>query len=107
MGLGEDVSALGHEVDAAEEDQIGVAAAGGLLRELKGVAAEVGEPDDLVALVVVAEDDELLAELAFERPDLLVPLWAGHHEVLTRDALLPWRGDAVAPQKIVGADGRF
>ena len=32
---------------------------GGPLRELEGVAAEVGELDDVLALVVVAEDDEL------------------------------------------------
>src|ERR687892_399839 len=41
-GGGEDVGALGHEVDAAEQDELGPAAAGGLLRELEGVAAEVG-----------------------------------------------------------------
>ena len=38
------------------------ACVGGLLRELERVAAEVGELDDLVALVVVAEDDEPLAQ---------------------------------------------
>ena len=75
MRPAEDVGALGHEVDAAEEDVLGVAATGGLLRELEGVAAEVGELDDLVALVVVAEDDELLAELPLQRPDAFVPLW--------------------------------
>jgi hypothetical protein len=73
MGLGEDVGTLGHEVHAAKEDQVGITATGGLLGEFEGVAAEIGELDDLVALVVVAEDDELLAELPLERPDLLVP----------------------------------
>ena len=35
---------------------------------LKRVAAEIGELDDLVALVVVAEDDELIAELRASGP---------------------------------------
>ena len=73
MGLGEDVGALGHEVDAAEEDVLGVAAAGRLLRELEGVAAEVGELDDLVALVVVAEDDQIARRVAASAPRSLRP----------------------------------
>ena len=36
--------------------------AGGVLRELQRVADEVGELDDFVALVVMAEDDERVAE---------------------------------------------
>ena len=51
---GQDVGGLGHEVDAAEDDELGIVAAGRLLGELEGVAGDVGELDDLVALVVVA-----------------------------------------------------
>ena len=35
---------------------------GGVARELEGVAGHVGEPDDLVALVVVAEHERPVAE---------------------------------------------
>ena len=103
--LGEDVGALGHEVDAAEEDEFGIAAAGGLLRELEGVAPEVGELDDLVPLIVVSEDHQILAELPPQRPDLRVPLGAGHLEVFAGNPLLAGRGHAVAAQQPVGADG--
>ena len=37
---------------------------GDLARELERVAGVVGEPDHLVALIVVAEDDEAIAERA-------------------------------------------
>ena len=53
---GQDVGALGHEVHAAEDDELRLGVRGGLLGELERVAGDVGELDDLVALVVVAED---------------------------------------------------
>ena len=59
---GEDVGALGHEVHAAEHDVRRLGVGRGLLRELERVAGDVGELDDLVALVVVAEDEHLVAE---------------------------------------------
>ena len=62
VGRGEDVGRLGHEVHAAEDDELGVGAAGRVAGELEGVAGDVGELDDLVALVVVAEDEQPLAE---------------------------------------------
>ena len=54
--VGEDVGALGHEVDAAEDDVLDALLVGGLAGELEAVAGEVGEVDDRVLLVVVAED---------------------------------------------------
>ena len=47
---------LGHEVDAAEDDVFDALLVGGLAGELEAVAGEVGEVDDGVLLVVVAED---------------------------------------------------
>ena len=52
------VGALGHEVHAAEDDELGLGVLADLLRELVRVAGVVGELDDLVALVVMSEDDE-------------------------------------------------
>ena len=53
---------LGHEVDAAEDDVFDALLVGGLAGELEAVAGEVGEVDDRVLLVVVAEDHELGAQ---------------------------------------------
>ena len=57
-GAGQDVGRLGHEVDAAEHDVLGVAALGRDPREPEGVAPDVGPAHHVVALVVVAEDQE-------------------------------------------------
>jgi hypothetical protein len=59
---GEDVGRLGHEVHAAEDDELRLRAGRRLLRELEAVARDVGELDDLVALVVVAEHEHPVAE---------------------------------------------
>ena len=77
MRRAEDVGALGHEVDAAEDDVVGGVLAGGVLRELERVAGVVGELDDLVALVVVAEDDEAVAERGLGGGDADVHLGVG------------------------------
>jgi iron-sulfur cluster assembly accessory protein len=61
-GAGQDVGALGHEVHAAEDDELGVRPGGRLAGELERVAGDVGELDDLVALVVVAEHEDPVAE---------------------------------------------
>ena len=65
---GEDVGGLGHEVDAAEDDVLGLGPRRRLARQLEGVAGDVGELDDLVALVVVAEDEDPVAERPARRP---------------------------------------
>ena len=62
VGRGQDVGGLGHEVDAAEHDVLGLRARGGVARQLERVAGDVGELDDLVALVVVAQDEGPLAQ---------------------------------------------
>jgi hypothetical protein len=54
---GEDVGRLGHEVHAAEDDELRAGARRGLLGQLEGVSRDVGELDDLVALVVVPQDE--------------------------------------------------
>jgi hypothetical protein len=49
-------------VHAAEDDELGVRPGGRLLGQLEGVAGDVGELDDLVTLVVVAEHEDPVAE---------------------------------------------
>ena len=54
--IGEDVGRFGHEVDAAKGDRpaLGVGRRQGA--ELVAVAAEVGQGDDFVLLIMMAED---------------------------------------------------
>ena len=59
---GEHVGRFGHEVDAAEHDVGGAVVVGREAGQVEGVAAGVGPADHLVALVVVAEDQQLIAE---------------------------------------------
>ena len=87
MRRAEDVGALGHEVHAAEHDELGLALAGGGARELQRVAGEVGELDDLVALIVMAEDHQALAERLLGRRNPRVHLVVGEAQVVLRERL--------------------
>ena len=89
VGRREDVGGFGHEVDAAEEDELDALLAGGVLGELEAVAGEVGVLDHFVALVVVAEDDETIAEGGAGIVDALLKLRGGEAEVAAGDVLLP------------------
>src|SRR5262245_798119 len=62
MGCAQDVGALGHEVDAAEHDELRLRPVGDLAGKAERVAGVIGEPDDLVSLVVMSEDNEAAAE---------------------------------------------
>lgn len=62
MGGGQDVGRLRHEVDAAEHDVGRLGTRRRLPGQLERVAGDVGEPDDLVPLVVVAEHEHPVAE---------------------------------------------
>ena len=62
---------------AAEDDVVGLGPVGGGLRELERVARDVGELDDLVALVVVAEDEDPVAERGLGGPGALDELRVG------------------------------
>ena len=64
----EHVGALGHKVHAAENNVPGVGF-GGDFGELVAVAGEIGEADDFVALVVVAQQQGGGAELSARRGD--------------------------------------
>ena len=59
---------------AAEDDRAARSALRGELAELVAIAAEVGEPDHLVLLVMVAEDQELIAHLRLDGADSLLEL---------------------------------
>ncbi len=91
-GRREDVGGFGHEMHAAEHDVLRPGLAdllGGELGELEAVAGEVGEADDLVLLIVMAEDDEVRAQLGLARGDGLAELLVAHAVVLLGDRRLP------------------
>ena len=70
-GAAENVGAFGHEVDAAK-DNVLASGARRLLRKFVGVATIVGEADDLIALIVVPENDALAAQSFAGGGDALV-----------------------------------
>ena len=70
----EHVGALGHEVHATEDDELGVGMLAHMAGKLERVAGVVGKLDHLVALVVMAQDDEAAAELLPGGGDALVHL---------------------------------
>ncbi len=88
VGAGEHVGRLGHEVHAAEHDVGGLVVVRREAGELERVAAGVGPLDDLVALVVVAEDQEPVAELGLGRGDPAVELVGGREGVAVRQRSL-------------------
>ena len=81
VGAAEHVGALGHEVHAAEDDVVGLGMGRRAAGELERVAAEVGVLNDLVALVVVAEDGEARPQLRPRRRDAPVHLLFRHAEI--------------------------
>ena len=105
--LREDVRALGHEVHTAEEGEFGGADRRRLLRELVGVAAKIRELDDFVALVMMTQDDQAIAQLLTERPDPGVALFGGHLEVFAWDLLLAKRRGAVFAKRVGYAPTRL
>src|SRR5229473_1117882 len=74
------VRALGHKVHATEDD---IAALGlrSLEGELEGVTAEIGELDDFVALVVMAQNHYVIAEAGSCGSDAVVEGIVRHKEV--------------------------
>ena len=91
---GQDVGRLGHEVHPAEDDELGVGLAGGQPGEPEGVAPGVGPAHHLVALVVVAEDEDPRPERGLGRADHGGQLVVGCGRV----ALRKWR---LKPEHVV------
>ena len=81
MRRAEHVGALGHEVHAAKDDELGVGVLADLPCQLVGIAGVVGEFDHLIALVVVAEDDEPAAQRRLGGRDAAVHFRVGESQV--------------------------
>ncbi|MNW53795.1 hypothetical protein D3C74_313710 [compost metagenome] len=105
---GEDVRALGHEVHAAEEDELGLGAGRGLACELERVARDVREVDDLVALVVVAQDEGSRAERGAGRAGTFDEVGVARRRQLAGALDPPLGGQVPAlPEQQEGGRGRF
>ncbi len=89
-GRVDDFGGLGHEVDAAEDDSLGIGL-GGFVSEAEGIADVIGKALDRFDLVVMGEDDGIA--LALECKDLLDQVGIG--------------GGAVAGAKDEGIEGRL
>ena len=74
---GEDVGRLGHEVHTAENDVRRIRAGRRLARQRERVTGDVGELDDLVALVVVAEHEQPIAQSSLGQSGPLHQVWVG------------------------------
>jgi hypothetical protein len=55
-------------VHAAEHDELRIGPGRGLSGELEGIAGHIGELDDLVALIVMSEDEQAIAQSGFSPP---------------------------------------
>jgi hypothetical protein len=56
----------------AAKDDVAAVSVCGLLRKLVGIASEVGEADDFIALVMMTEDDYVASELLSGSVDAFV-----------------------------------
>src|SRR6267378_2568653 len=76
----ENVRAFGHEVHATEND---IAAFGlrSLEGEFEGVTAKIGELDDFVALVMMAQNHDIAVKTGFRSGDAIVEGIVRHEEV--------------------------
>jgi hypothetical protein len=81
------VRAFRHEVHTAEHDVVGLGPRGDLARQLERVTRVVGELDDLVALVMVAENHQPAAELPARLGNTDLHFGVGKAEVLLRQSL--------------------
>ena len=110
VGRAQDVGGLGHEVDAEEDDQLGLGGRGAAPGEQERVARDVGERDHLVALVVVPQDHGARAERAPGRPGALPELLVGADVVSVAGSAQagamavvvmrpPWRGPGSAGRR--------
>ena len=77
----EDVGALGHEMDAAEDDILALGLSGDL-RQLVGISSHVGEADHLIALVVMAEQNCAPTQLGPGCGNAVVHRVIGEYEIV-------------------------
>src|SRR5439155_8537493 len=94
-----DIGRLGHEVNAAEDDELRVAAFRRPARKIEGVAAIVRELNDVLALVVMAEHHTARAEPPPGFGDALAQRSPVEPPVRLRDVLLPESEGALLGQR--------
>jgi hypothetical protein len=80
MLAAENVRTLSHEVHAAK-DNIATLGLGSLEGELEGVTAEIGELDDFVALIMMAQNDDVRTQTSLGGGDTVVEGGVRHEKV--------------------------
>ena len=74
---GQNVGAFGHEVHTAEDDEFSVGSRGRLTGKFVGIPGDVGELDDLFALVVVTENESSIPQRGTRRTRSIDEVWVG------------------------------
>ena len=83
--MGQHVCALCHKMHAAEHNVLSIGARC-LLRQFVRVAAKIGKADDLIALVMVAQDDRARAQDISGLSDAAVHAVIGKDEIIVEGA---------------------
>jgi hypothetical protein len=81
MWPAQDIRALGHKMHATEDDIVRFGARGGVLRQLERIAAIIGVFDNLIALIVVSQDNQARTQRRFGRCDTPIQFLAVHLRV--------------------------
>jgi hypothetical protein len=69
LGLSQNSGALRHEVHPAEDDEAGLSVSRSLLGQAEGIAPVVPQGHDLLALVMMGEDEEFRPHVYLEGPN--------------------------------------
>ena len=72
-------------MDAAENDELGIGPAGGHLREFERIATDVGVFDNFVSLVVMSEDDHLVAQRFLGAGNCAINFFGRHRQIMLWD----------------------
>src|SRR5204862_3218567 len=91
MRLGENVGTLRHKMNTTKDDVVCVGSRRRLLRELERIAAQIGVANNLVALIMMPEHYQFIAEFFFCLPYSLVELGFREHPIERRERLVDRR----------------
>ena len=88
----QDIRRFRHEVDAAEHNPLRLLRCCRLFGQQIGVASEIGELDNIVALIVVTEHRYLGAKFLPRVPNSILNMLRGHSKIASRHLLPPHAG---------------
>src|SRR5581483_3047086 len=87
MRTAENIGALSHKMDATEHDIVSLRASRRQLRQLERVAPVISIFDNLVALVVMPQDNQSSAQFLLRRSNAPIQLLAIHLRIIARNTI--------------------